>query len=58
MSVGFVISSTLLIVLGKYWKRRKCFRDIAPVIKYSSYDKKKPNIDIPSGNYFIVISYS
>lgn len=58
LSVGFVISSTLLIVLGNYWKRRKYLRESVPVIKHFSYDKKKANTDIPSGNYCIIIFYS
>lgn len=50
ISVGLVISTTLLVVLGNYWKRRKYPKESAPVIKHFSYDKRKGNFDIPSGN--------
>jgi len=47
--MGFIISTTLIVVLGNYWKRRKYSRESAPVIKHYSYDKRKANIDVPSG---------
>lgn len=56
ISVGLVISTTLLVVLGNYWKRRKYPRESAPVIKHFSYDKRKANIDVPSGNSIIKLS--
>jgi len=49
ISMGLVISTTLIVVLGNYWKRRKYSRESAPVIKHYSYDKRKANVDVPSG---------
>lgn len=56
ISMGLVISTTLIVVLGNYWKRRKYYRESAPVIKHYSYDKKKANVDVPSGK--LICNYS
>lgn len=48
ISLGFVVSTTLLVVLGSYWKRRR-YSKSAPIIKRFAYDRRQVNINIPSG---------
>ncbi|KAL5239253.1 hypothetical protein ACI65C_006663 [Semiaphis heraclei] len=58
ISLGLVISTTLIVVLGNYWKRRKYSRESAPVIKHYSYDKRKANVDVPSVSSFRIFRTS
>ncbi|XP_050438385.1 mitoguardin [Adelges cooleyi] len=58
ISLGITVSTALLIVLGNYWKRRKYPKHSAPVIKHMNYERRKPNVDIPSVSSFRIFRTS
>ncbi|XP_050528580.1 mitoguardin isoform X2 [Daktulosphaira vitifoliae] len=59
VSLSVAVSTTIILVFGNFWKRKKFPKQSAPVIKHLIYERQKPNVDIiPSVSSFRIFRTS